>query len=148
MQIVYLFEKKTPKTSVCQLLSLPRECWMLRVILIIAVNSFCFTDGVAAYNYRWCYNPWWWWGGGVGGVGGERWLYKTSKENWSWLNWMMLVIAILLLMLSMLDNSFSRWHFEIFLFFPENMIWHFMQIFSLRDDLHDMSDPILGEKMR
>ena len=34
----------------------------------------------------------------------------------------------------MLGNYFSRWHFEVFfLFFPENKIWDFMQIFSLRD---------------
>ena len=34
-----------------------------------------------------------------------------------------------LLMLSMLGKSFSRRQFKIvFLFFPENRFWHFMQI--------------------
>ena len=33
-----------------------------------------------------------------------------------------------------------------FLFFPENRIWHFMQIVSLGDNLHEMSYPVLGEK--
>ena len=30
----------------------------------------------------------------------------------------------------------------IFLFFLENRIWHFMQIVSLGDNLHEVSDPI------
>ena len=33
-----------------------------------------------------------------------------------------------------------------FLFFPENRIWHFMQIVSLGDNLHEMSNPIFWEK--
>ena len=33
-----------------------------------------------------------------------------------------------------------------FLFFPENRIWHFMQIVSLEDNLHDMSYPVFWEK--
>ena len=32
------------------------------------------------------------------------------------------------------------------LFFPENKIWHFMQIVSNGDNLHEMSDPIFWEK--
>ena len=33
-----------------------------------------------------------------------------------------------------------------FLFFPENRIWHFMQIVSLGDNLHEMSNPVFWEK--
>ena len=42
----------------------------------------------------------------------------------------------------MLGKNF-RWHFEInFLLYPENRIWHLMQIVSRDDNLHDVSDPI------
>ena len=33
-----------------------------------------------------------------------------------------------------------------FLFFPENRIWHFMQIVSLGDNLHEMSNSVFWEK--
>ena len=33
-----------------------------------------------------------------------------------------------------------------FLFFPENKIWHFVQIVSNGDNLHEMLDPGLWEK--
>ena len=33
-----------------------------------------------------------------------------------------------------------------FLFFPENRIWHFMQIVSNGDNLHEMSNPVFWEK--
>ena len=36
---------------------------------------------------------------------------------------------------------------DILLFFPENRIWHFMEIVS-RDNLHEMSNPILWEKQQ
>ena len=46
-------------------------------------------------------------------------------------------------MLSTLGNNFSRQHFEIFfLLFPENWLWHFMQIAFSKDDLHEMSKHI------
>ena len=35
---------------------------------------------------------------------------------------------------------------DIFLFFPENRILHFMQIVSIGDNLHDMSNPVSWEK--
>ena len=39
---------------------------------------------------------------------------------------------------SILGKIFSRWHIKIvFLFFPENRLWHFMQI-----NLHEMSKPV------
>ena len=54
-----------------------------------------------------------------------------------------------LLVCSMLGKSFSRWHFEIFiLFFPENRLWHFIQIVSFGNNLHKMSEPIFWEKIR
>ena len=53
------------------------------------------------------------------------------------------------LTLSTLGKIFSRRHFEIFfLFFSENRIWHFMQIVSLGDNLHEMSNPVFWEKIR
>ena len=33
-----------------------------------------------------------------------------------------------------------------FLFFLENRIWHFMQIVSSEDNLHEMSNPVFWEK--
>ena len=33
-----------------------------------------------------------------------------------------------------------------FLLFPENRVWHFMQIVSLGDNLHEMSNPVFWEK--
>ena len=35
---------------------------------------------------------------------------------------------------------------DIFLFFPENRIWYFMQIVSFGDDLHEMLYPVSWEK--
>ena len=34
----------------------------------------------------------------------------------------------------------------LFLFFPENRFWHFMQIVSYGDNLHGMSNPVFWEK--
>ena len=33
-----------------------------------------------------------------------------------------------------------------FLFSPENRIWHFMQIVSIGDNLHELSNPVFWEK--
>ena len=50
-------------------------------------------------------------------------------------------------MFSMLGKIFGRQHFEIFfLILPENRFWHFMQIVSLGDNLHEMSKPVFWEK--
>ena len=35
-----------------------------------------------------------------------------------------------------------------FLFFPENRIWHFMQIVSTGDNLHGMSNPVFWGKIK
>ena len=35
---------------------------------------------------------------------------------------------------------------DIFLFFPENRLWYFMQIVSLEDNLHELPKPIFWEK--
>ena len=45
----------------------------------------------------------------------------------------------------------SRWQIGdklviFFLYFLENRFWHIMQIVSLGDNLHDVSDPIFYEK--
>ena len=48
-----------------------------------------------------------------------------------------------MLMLSTLCNVFNRQHFYIiFLFFRENRFWHFMQIVSIGDNLHEISNPV------
>ena len=46
-------------------------------------------------------------------------------------------------------GRFSRWQTgDIFLFFPEKKIWHFMQIVSLGDNLHEVSYLIFEEKFK
>ena len=37
-------------------------------------------------------------------------------------------------------------HNKLMIFFPENRIWHFMQIVSNGDNLHEMSNSVLWEK--
>ena len=32
----------------------------------------------------------------------------------------------------------------VVLYFPENRIWHFMQIVSIGDNLHEMSNPLFS----
>ena len=52
-------------------------------------------------------------------------------------------------MFSALGKNFSRQHFEIlFLFFRENRVRHFKQIFSNRDNLHEMSNPVFWENKK
>ena len=41
-----------------------------------------------------------------------------------------------------MGKSSRRQSDGIFLFFLENRIWHFMQIVSFGDNLHEVSDPI------
>ena len=43
-------------------------------------------------------------------------------------------------------HTAMRLEYLFFLFFPENKIWHFMQIVSLGDNLHEMSNPVFWEK--
>ena len=44
---------------------------------------------------------------------------------------------------------FSSWQIDIFLFFPENRLWHFMQIVSSTgDNLHEMSKPYFLGRIR
>ena len=42
----------------------------------------------------------------------------------------------------MLWASLADHKLIFFLFFLENRIWHFMQIVSLEDNLHEVSNPI------
>ena len=45
--------------------------------------------------------------------------------------WKILQRKVMLERFCMIGKNFSRQHFEIvFSFFPENMLWHFMQIVS------------------
>ena len=49
-------------------------------------------------------------------------------------------------MLSTPGKIFSRRHFEtFFLFLLENKFWHFMQLVSLGDNLHEILKPIFLE---
>ena len=62
-----------------------------------------------------------------------------KKEERSWYR--------LPLMFSTLGKNFSRQHFKtFFLFLPENRFWHFMQIVSITDNLHEMLKPVFWEK--
>ena len=48
-------------------------------------------------------------------------------------------------------GNFSRWHIWSYLsvlFSPENRLWHFMQIVSEGDNLHEVSMPIFWEKWK
>ena len=55
--------------------------------------------------------------------------------------------TILKLTLSTLGNIFGRLYFQMFfLFFPDNRIWYFMQIVSIGDNFHEMSNPVFWEK--
>ena len=45
-----------------------------------------------------------------------------------------------------MGNSADHKLIILFLFFLENRIWHFMQIVSLGDILHEVSDPIFQGK--
>ena len=52
------------------------------------------------------------------------------------------------LMLCMLGKNFSWQHMTNWLCFclsPQNRFWHFMQIVSIGDNLHEMSKPVLLE---
>ena len=51
-------------------------------------------------------------------------------------------------MLSIWTNSADDKLMIIFLFFPENRIWHFMQIVSIGDNLHEMSKPVFRENKK
>ena len=49
----------------------------------------------------------------------------------------------------MLGKISSRRHLEtFFLFFPENRLWHFMQIVSSGDNLQEMSKPVFLGNIR
>ena len=49
--------------------------------------------------------------------------------------------------LTMLGIYFSRRHFEVFfLIFPENRLWHLMQIVSEGNHLHEMPNLFSGKK--
>ena len=57
--------------------------------------------------------------------------------------WFTQVLNLESLTLCMLGKNFSRRHFEIFfLFILDNRIWHFMQIVSYEDNLHEVSGPV------
>ena len=51
-------------------------------------------------------------------------------------------------MLGTLGKNFSRHLWIFFLFFPENRFWHFMQIVSIGENLHEMSKPVFWEEKK
>ena len=58
-------------------------------------------------------------------------------------------LPYLSLTLSTRGKNFSRQHFEVFfLFFPESKIQHFMQIVSIGDNLHEMSNPVFCGQLK
>ena len=75
--------------------------------------------------------------------------------------WLLFVLygktVLNLIIMQYLDNIFltftTLWAFLadgklmiFFLFFLENRIWHFMQIVSSGDNLHEISNPVFWEK--
>ena len=73
--------------------------------------------------------------------------HLLNEQHKSYVKCCMHTCNKLKLTLSMLWKNFSRHHFEIFFTFsPENRIRHFMQIVSIGDNLHAMSNPIFWEK--
>ena len=74
--------------------------------------------------------------------------YLKMHQNLMVVHFRNIFFFIDLSMLSMLGKNFSRQHFEIFFFFvfSENMLWHFMQIVSLGDNLHEIPKPTFWEK--
>ena len=72
--------------------------------------------------------------------------FYIQNEN---INWAVLKNSKLILTLSTLGKICSRRHTEIlFLLFPENKIWHFIQIFSNEDNLHEISNPVFWENKK
>ena len=51
------------------------------------------------------------------------------------------ILTVTILWVKSADDKFI-----FFLFFPENRIWHFMQIVSTGDNLHEMSILVSWEK--
>ena len=49
---------------------------------------------------------------------------------------------------NMLGKHFSKWHFGILFFSPENWFWLFLQIISSGDNFLEMSNPVFWVKMR
>ena len=47
---------------------------------------------------------------------------------------------------TLMANSADSKFVIFFLFFQENRTWHFMQIISNGDNLHEMSNPVFSEK--
>ena len=47
-------------------------------------------------------------------------------------------------------GKFSRWQIDdmFFLYIPENSFWHFMQIVSIGDNLHEISNPVSRENKK
>ena len=51
------------------------------------------------------------------------------------------------LTLSTLGKIFIKLHIEVFfLYFPENKVWHLVQIVYNGDSKHEMSNPVFWEK--
>ena len=47
----------------------------------------------------------------------------------------------------MVSKNFSRWHSEIIFFSLENTFWHFVQIVSNGDNLHEISNPVFWKNI-
>ena len=75
------------------------------------------------------------------------WNLTLTRNNYNWILGKRQECR-LQLTLSTLDDIFSRRHFEIFLFSPENRLWHFMQIVPYGDNVYNMSKPIFWESRK
>ena len=65
-----------------------------------------------------------------------------TQRSKSWVNCLCRILTFTTLWAFSADDKMMLF----FLFFPENRIWHFMQIVSLGDNLHEMSNPVFWEK--
>ena len=68
---------------------------------------------------------------------------KLSDKYVYWVAYCQKRSAAVYLMLCMLGKYFSRRHFFLNIFFPENRLWHYMQI-----NLHETSKPGFCKKKR
>ena len=76
---------------------------------------------------------------------GETYVSCTEKKNKK----TVVIASYIILTLTVLCANSADEKLMIFLlFFPESKIWYFIQIISVGDNLHVMSNPIFWEKLR
>ena len=72
-------------------------------------------------------------------------LQKLSCTKWQEI-YKVYPVPLILTFATLLANAADDKMVIFFLFFSENKIWHFIQIVSIGDNLHEMSKPVFWEK--